>query len=120
MKLYRPRHLAGHLVGEDKAGALLLFPAEPGGWAKRTPWTGSMKSLDEISPAEGRRTRWPGAIGGAPRAGTASKHQLGVRVTDDERTAWERAAEGAPLSDWIRNTCNAAASEWKPHPKGRP
>jgi hypothetical protein len=60
----------------------------------------TLDGLDEVprgdSPAEGRRTRWPGAIGGAPRAGTASKHQLGVRVTDDERAAWERAAEGAP------------------------
>jgi hypothetical protein len=50
----------------------------------------------------------------------ASKHQLDVRVTDDERKSWELAVDGAPLSDWIRNTCNAAAATARSRPKGKP
>jgi hypothetical protein len=112
LRLYRPRDIPDHLVGEDRAGALLLFPATARGWAKRTPYTGPKKALDEVKPSEGRRTGWPGAIGGKPRSetGKPSAHSIGVRVTDDERAAWEHAAGDMRLSDWIRATLNDAAT----------
>jgi len=35
MRLYRPRGVPDTFVGEDKAGALMVFPAKPRGWSKR-------------------------------------------------------------------------------------
>lgn len=111
MKLYRPSGLPDHLVGEDRAGGLCLFPASPGGWARRTPWAAGLDRLEEVSVAEARGTKWPGAIGGAPRAGKPARHQIAVRVTDDERAAWAELATGhGSLAGWIRKTCNAAVA----------
>lgn len=116
VKLYRPKEPPDHLVGEDRAGALLLFPAVPRGWAKRTVWTGARRQLEEISPAEGRRTGWPGAIGGKPRGPSASVYSISVRVTAEERDLWLGAAGERRLSDWMRDTLTAAARRSKGKP----
>lgn len=113
MRLYRSREIADAYIGEDKAGALVVFPAKPRGWAKRTPYLGSKRSLEEVSPAEARGTGWPGAIGGKPRAasGEASVYQISVRVTAEERELWLAAAGEGRLADWIRSTLTAAARQ---------
>jgi hypothetical protein len=52
-----------------------------------------------------------------------SKTPLTIRVTAQERGAWEQAAKERDrrLSDWIRDTCNAAATnDTKPRAKGKP
>lgn len=49
----------------------------------------------------------------APRAGTAGK-LVGIRVTDAERAAWERAAKAegcATLSAWVVRTLNRRAAQ---------
>ena len=120
LKLYRPREVPGHLVGEDKAGKFLLFPAEPGGWLRRTSYDGPLRESEAVPSTEGRGTKWPGAIGGKARDGKPSTHQIGVRINDDERKAWEKAAAGRPLADWIRLTCNAAAPPTKLRSKPKP
>jgi len=111
MKLYYSAEIADHWIGEDRHGALVVWPAEPRGWTHRTPYTGGKRPLEEVSPALARGTGWPGALGGKIRApsGAPSK-PVGVRATDDERAAWERAAGERKLSDWIRDTLNAAAA----------
>jgi hypothetical protein len=115
VKLYRPRDRSDVLVGEDKAGALMIFPAQPRGWAKRSAYKGSKKSLDEITASEGRRTGWPGAIGGKTRTpGQASVYQISVRVTAEERELWVAAAGEGSLADWMRSTLTAAARKAKP------
>ncbi|HWU90541.1 MAG TPA: hypothetical protein VN253_24920 [Kofleriaceae bacterium] len=113
MKLYRARELPDAFVGEDKAGALLVFPAKPRGWGKRTPYQGSRRTLDEISPSEARGTGWPGAIGGKTRAasGEPSVYQISVRVTAEERELWLAAAGEGRLADWIRSTLTVAARQ---------
>lgn len=52
----------------------------------------------------------------APRAGTAGK-LVGIRATDAERAAWERAAKAegcATLSAWVVKTLNARAARVVP------
>jgi len=123
MRLYRSKDHPGHWVGEDAHGALMLWPATPRGWLKRTSYAGSKRQLDEVEPALARGTGWPGGgTGRRPARGELSK-PLTIRVTDRERGAWERAAKERDrgLSDWIRDTCNAAAGDdARPRSKGKP
>lgn len=111
MKLYRSAEVADQWIGEDRHGALVIWPAQPRGWMHRTPYTGGKRQLEEVSPALARGTGWPGAVGGKVRApsGAPSK-PVGVRATDEERAAWVRAAGERKLSDWIWDTLNAAAA----------
>jgi hypothetical protein len=112
LKLYRSKEHADHFVGEDQHGALLLFPAKPRGWLKRTPYVGAKRALEEVAPALARGTKWPGAIGGKPRhaSGQPSK-PLTIRATDDERAAWQRAADERKtrLTAWAREMLNEAS-----------
>lgn len=105
----------------------MLWPAERGGWAKRTVYTGGKRQLEEVPPAMARGTGWPGGgRGPAPRAGVAAK-TIGLRATDDERARWQRAADmrETNLAGWARDTLNAEAdrtlgeADVKPR-KGRP
>jgi hypothetical protein len=48
-------------------------------------------------------------VGRPARAGIAAG-QISVRVTDAERGAWERAARGRALAEWIRDMCNKKAA----------
>ena len=113
LKLYRAKAHAEHWVGEDRHGALLIFPAKARGWASRTPFSGSRLELEEVSPVLARGTKWPGAVGGKPRdpSGKPSR-TVGIRATDDERAAWQRAAEasGSSLTDWARRSLNQLAA----------
>ncbi len=111
-KLYRSKEHPDHWVGEDEHSKLLMWPREPKGWLRRTPYTGPKRALEEVEPALARGSGWPyGGHGPAPRAGVTSRN-LGIRVADHEREAWEFAARASEskLSDWIRNVCNAAAA----------
>lgn len=46
---------------------------------------------------------------GRPLRGKAPGRPLAIRVTDEERALWERAAGDEPLSDWLRAVANRAA-----------
>ncbi len=112
VKLYRSREIPNHWIGEDKHGALMLWPAEPGGWAKRTAYTGGKRHLEEVEPALARGTRWPGG-GRAPRPRAPSgavSTSFGLRVSPEERTSWKQAARERKmtLSDWVREALNNA------------
>ncbi|MFA5921188.1 MAG: hypothetical protein WC856_07835 [Methylococcaceae bacterium] len=37
--------------------------------------------------------------------------QLQIRCTQTEKASWVHAANGEKLSDWVRNTLNAAAKD---------
>lgn len=117
LKLYRSKAHADHWIGEDRHGALLLFPAKVRGWASRTPFVGSRLELEEVSPVLARGTKWPGAVGGKSRdpSGKPSR-TVGIRATDDERTAWQRAADasGIRLTDWARRSLNQVAARAAP------
>lgn len=112
MKLFRSPEMPGHWIGQDRAGGMVVWPIEPGGWSKRTPYTGPRRPLQEVSPAEARGTGWPGAGGGRPpRAGGKPGKLVGIRASDEERSAWaaEADAEDKALSEWARDELNAAA-----------
>jgi len=113
LKLYRSKGHADHWIGEDRHGALLIFPAKARGWMSRTPFVGSRLELEEVSPGLARGTKWPGAIGGKSRdpSGKPSR-TVGIRATDDERAAWLRAADasGLKLTDWARRSLNQVAA----------
>jgi hypothetical protein len=116
VKLYRSRDIPDHWVGEDKHGALMLWPVVPGGWAKRTAYTGGKRPLEEVEPALARGTGWPG--GGRARkprsaSGVAST-SFGIRVTPEERESWKQAARERKmaLSDWVREALNNTA-RWR-------
>ena len=113
MKLYRLRGTPDVLVGEDKEGALMVFPARPRGWGKRSAFRGKKRALEAVQPADGRGTGWPGAIGGKPRSasGQPSVFQISVRVTAEERDLWLAAASEGPLANWMRTTLTEAARE---------
>ena len=132
MKLYRSAEYPNHWIGTDAEGALVRWPMEPNGWAKRTPYSGGKRQLEEVVPALARGTRWPGA-GRAPRlrdpTGKPSDAQLGVRATQDEYDTWRRASEAREqtLASWARNELNAAATRTldeisgsRPRSKGKP
>ncbi len=113
MKLFRSREIPDHWVGEDKHGALMLWPIEPGGWAKRTAYAGGKRALEEVEPALARGTGWPGG-GRARRPRSASgavSTSFGIRVTPEERAAWKQAARDhkMSLSDWVREALNNTA-----------
>ena len=114
LKLYRSKVHAEQWVGEDRHGALLIFPARNRGWTARTPFVGSRLELEEVSPAHARGTKWPGAVGGKSRdpSGKPSR-TVGIRATDDERTSWQRAANasGSSLTDWARRSLNQVAAK---------
>lgn len=122
MRLYRSPDLPGRWIGEDQDGALVHWPVERGGWARRTPYTGGKRQLEECEPALARGTGWPG--GGRARRPRAASGKLSkpitIRASDDEREAWELAAEDLELtlSDWCRGELNAAAA--RPRRKGKP
>ena len=108
MRLFACKALPGRWVGEDKHGGLVHWPAEPGGWAQRTPYTGSKRALEEVEPARARGTGWPGVRGGRRPRGEAPAKPVSIRATVQERANWERAAEDheLTLSDWCRDTLN--------------
>jgi hypothetical protein len=112
MKLYRSPDHPGEWIGTDAAGALVRWPAERGGWAKRTPHTGGKRALEEVEPALARGSGWPGA-GRAPKrrdpAGKPTNTSIGVKATTEERDAWTQRAqdEGKSISGWARDTLNA-------------
>lgn len=121
MRLYRSQEHADHWIGEDEHGVLMLWPARPRGWAKRTGFVGAKRQLEEVEPALARGTGWPfGGRGPKSRSpsGAVSK-MIGMRVTDEERAAWEKTAGGRRLSDWMRDTLNAAAAATAAPPPAR-
>ena len=125
MRLYRSKEHPTHWIGEDEHAALVIWPAAPRGWTKRTPYTGARRALEEVPAALARGSGWPGGgRGPAPRAGGAASRKRGIRVADHEWAAWEHAAEiaGRTVSDWIRDTCNttAAAAAGSGRGKGKP
>lgn len=111
-RLYRSEEHPDHWIGEDELGVLMLWPARPRGWAKRVGYTGGKRQLQEVEPALARGSGWPfGGRGPKARSpsGVVSK-TLGLRVTTEERAAWEKAAGERKLADWMRDTLNAAAA----------
>lgn len=109
MKLYRSSDLPKRWIGEDKHGGLVHWPAEPGGWAQRTPYTGGKRGLEEAEPALARGTGWPGGGKGRPRRAESLAKTFGVRASVDEIAAWSERAdtEGKAPSVWARDTLNA-------------
>ena len=128
-KLYRSKEHPDRWIGEDEHGVLMIWPAKPRGWAKRTGYAGSKRQLEEVDPALARGTGWPfGPVGRRPRGGEASS-TLGIRVTSSERAKWQRAADTRerPITAWARDELNAAAdrtldetSAARPRTKGKP
>lgn len=117
MKLFKgPDHSVW--IGEDAVGALMYWPREPGGWARRSSYTGQRRILEEVEPALARGTGWPGG-GRAPKprsaSGQASSEQLTLRSTPDEMEGWRKRAadDGKPLAVWGRDTLNAEAARPK-------
>lgn len=102
MKLYRPLDLPGHLVGEDKAGKLMLFPATPRGWSQRTAYDGPRRGLPDADREESRGTGWPGSPRGPAPRGMSSGRDIKVRVTDAERADFEKEAGDRHVSTWLR------------------
>jgi hypothetical protein len=66
----------------------------------------------DCSPAcaNARKERQPMARkpGRPPRSDKPATERIEVRLTKDERKAWERAAGKRTLSDWLRDIANAA------------
>jgi hypothetical protein len=121
MKLYRSKEHPDHWIGEDEHGVLMVWPARPRGWAKRTGYAGSKRQLEEVEPALARGTGWPGGpVGRRPRGNHASDTQLGIRATSDERAAWQHAADTTErnITVWARDELNAAAARIRS--KGKP
>ena len=50
MRLYRSSEHPDHWIGEDEHGVLMLWPARPRGWAKRTGYVGAKRQLEEVGP----------------------------------------------------------------------
>jgi len=115
MKLYRSPEYPGQWIGTDAEGALVRWPIAPDGWAKRTPYTGGKRQLEEVSPVLARGTRWPGA-GRARRrrdpSGKPSDAQIGIRATQEEHAGWQRAAElrEQTFAAWVRDALNAEST----------
>lgn len=99
-------------VGEDAAGALMMWAREPGGWSKRTAYTGQRRALEEVAPSLARGTGWPGGgRGPRPRVeGERSERRVALRATNAEVETWERRAaqEGKALATWGRDELNEA------------
>jgi hypothetical protein len=111
MRLFRSPDLPGRWIGEDKHGGLVHWPAEPGGWAQRTPYTGPKRALEEVEPVLARGTGWPGAGRGRPRRHPSPVKTFGIRSTVEEISEWTECAkeERKQPSVWARDELNAAA-----------
>jgi hypothetical protein len=110
VKLYTRAAMPDYWVAHDESGALMLFPALDRGWEQAAPYRGSKLRLVEVHPRNAIGTGWPGVgRGRPPRSDTAATERLELRITADERAAWERAAGDAPLSVWLRDLANLAA-----------
>jgi hypothetical protein len=120
VRLYRSRDLPGRWIGEDKHGGLVHWPAEPGGWEQRTPYTGPKRVLEECEPTLARGTGWPGGGRGRPARSGAAATTFGVRATTDEIAAWKERAkeEHKKPTVWARDELNAAVT--RPRSKGKP
>ena len=127
-KLYRSKEHPDHWIGEDEHGVLMIWPARPRGWLKRTGFSGSKRQLEEVDPSLARGTGWPfGPVGRRPRDGEASS-TLGIRVTTSERAKWQRAADkhDRNLTVWARDELNEVADRMlregatRPRSKGKP
>jgi hypothetical protein len=109
--LYASKLLPLHWIAEDDAGELVMWPAEAGGWARRTVYKGHKRALQTVNAALAYGTGWVGSPGrGRPARvkGDAADERITLRLTAGERTAWEAAAGERSLGDWVRETCNAA------------
>lgn len=120
MKLYRSRNLPGQWIGEDEHGALMIWNAEPGGWNKRTAYTGSKRGLEECDRRLARGSGWPGGGTGRPPRGGSPPRTFGIRATTDEIATWKQRAkdEHKKPSAWARDELNAAAV--RPRSKSKP
>ena len=109
MKLYKSAEYPGQWIGTDAEGALVRWPAERGGWQRRTPYTGPKRSLEEVELALARGSGWPGGGTGRPLRHGAATRMFGIRATDDEIASWmERAGdEHKRPAVWARDTLNA-------------
>ena len=112
MKLYRSREMPGRWIGEDGHGALVHWPAEPRGWAKRTPYKGGKRGLEEVDPRLARGTGWPGGGTGRPPRQGAPARTFGIRASAEEVEVWKQRAkeEHKRPTVWARDELNAAAA----------
>ncbi len=120
MRLFRSREMPGRWIGEDKHGGLVHWPAEPGGWTQRTPYTGGKRQLEEVEPSLARGTGWPGGGRGRPPRLGAAATTFGIRATTDEIAAWTQRAEEEHKRPtvWARDTLNAEVA--RPRGKSKP
>lgn len=109
MKLYRSEKHPGLWIGKDAQGGIVQWPAEPAGWAKRTPYGGPRRALEEVERNLARGTGWPGGVRGPKPRGGVPTRRLAIRVSVDEDEVWTEAAKPEPLSEWARRELNAAA-----------
>jgi hypothetical protein len=111
MRLYRSQEHPDHWIGEDEHGVLMLWSARPRGWVRRTGYLGARRQLEEVEPALARgAVRRPRTEGEVPER----RGEQDDRLTNEERAAWEKAAGDRKLSDWMRDTLNAAAAAATP------
>lgn len=126
-KLFRSSapEFAGYLISEDDHGSLVAWPAEPKGWARRTPYTGPKRALEEVPRVQAKRTGWPHAPRGPDPQGGEPMVSRGLRATDDQFAKWQRAARkrDQEWGDWARDRLNTAAdrelAEDDPRPRGK-
>jgi hypothetical protein len=112
MKLYRSEELPGQWIGHDAEGALVRWPAERGGWLRRTPYTGGKRQLEEVEPVRARGSGWPGGGRGRPPRTTTAGRAFAIRATDGEIEAWARLAEEEHKRPtvWARDELNASVA----------
>jgi hypothetical protein len=120
MKLYKSAEYPGQWIGTDAEGALVRWPAERGGWQRRTPYTGGKRQLEEVSSVLARGSGWPGGGTGRPPRQGASTRMFGIRATDDEIATWTQRAdeEHKRPTVWARDTLNTEAG--RPRGKAKP
>jgi hypothetical protein len=109
MKLYRSAEYPGQWIGTDAEGALVRWPAERGGWQRRTPYVGPKRALEEVEPVLARGSGWPGGGIGRPLRHGAPTRMFGIRATDDEIASWAQRAEEEHKRPavWARDTLNS-------------
>jgi hypothetical protein len=120
MKLYKSSEYPGQWIGTDAEGALVRWPAERGGWQRRTPYIGGKRQLEEVNPVLGRGSGWPGGGTGRPPRLPSPAKTFGIRATIDEIAAWTQRAdeEHKRPSAWARDELNAAVT--RPRGKSKP
>ena len=120
MRLYKSAEYPGQWIGTDAEGALVRWPAERGGWQRRTPYTGPKRALEEVDPVRARGSGWPGGGTGRPLRHGAPTRMFGIRATGDEITSWTQRAEEAHKRPavWARDELNASAA--RPRGKSKP